>query len=236
MIQYGKIEDLLTDRGDLAPPDAPCSLLYWGRYPWPCPTEPVFLGRGQGGYFSRPGEKAAIFVKKGKISFTLSGGKIIVVGDGQHLVAGSMAEFSHVELSPDLEGHSLFWSEDDDPHLLHHETTANVEDGYNQWVVGHFIGQERHLVSRVVELKHWSYTGSMRYPPKRFMGKSEIITVEKGALRFNFDEIGSLIVSAGEYIILTRGVEKVVEVRNAPARGLTLRWPSVPDINQVGHA
>jgi hypothetical protein len=104
------------------------------------------------------------------------------------------------------------------------------------WVVGHFkspgLAQTSH-----VEIKMWRYEGPINYGEKKFAG-TEWFSVEGGALRVIVkvgDEVRTYDLYSKERgnILLPPGTVKTVEVLQFPAWGVTVRWPSAPENNQI---
>ncbi|MEK7536904.1 MAG: hypothetical protein AAB584_00450 [Patescibacteria group bacterium] len=106
----------------------------------------------------------------------------------------------------------------------------------NGWAVGHM--QEGLAHSADLEIKLWHYDKPFDYDQKTFAGV-EFITIYGGVLRFELElpngeklEI-TLRGDRHEFIILPPGTKKRVIVKEVPAFGDTIRWPSHPDASQV---
>ncbi len=103
------------------------------------------------------------------------------------------------------------------------------------WAVGHM--QTGIARTPDVEVKCWDYPKPFAYGKKSFSG-SEFIIISSGALRlelFMNGEHQTVILNAAtrDYIIIPPGVTKEVIVHEAPAWGITVRWPSEPNGNRV---
>ena len=116
---------------------------------------------------------------------------------------------------------------------------ANVSSLMKGWVVGHMHEGLTH--TREFEIKHWHYDRPFEYGKKRFDG-TEFIVIYGGILRFETEwkvehgtetAIHILKGNHKEYIIFPPGITKTVIVVEAPAFGVTVRWPSAPGVNQV---
>ena len=107
------------------------------------------------------------------------------------------------------------------------------------WVVGHM--QHGPAYTPHFEIKIWHYDSQPNYGWKRFMG-TEFIIVEGGMLTVELEIEDGDDVPAGkkfelkgstrEYIIISPpNCKKRVLVTEAPAYGVTVRWPSAPGMN-----
>ena len=111
----------------------------------------------------------------------------------------------------------------------------SVVSATHGWVVGHMqsgLGQ-----TTAVEVKLWRYDSQPDYPRKAFHG-TEFIVIYGGVLRISLEKDGECqdIILRGEnqdYVVLGPGITKQVFVFKAPAFGVTVRWPSDPNLNQV---
>jgi hypothetical protein len=118
---------------------------------------------------------------------------------------------------------------------------ANLDRFMKGWVVGHMHGDEVNGTPEI-EVKLWHYEGPIDYGKKQF-GGTELVVVYGGRLTFNTETVVDGKVTAEtftvgskdehEYIIFPPGTTKEVVVENAPAFGVTVRWPSGPGVNQV---
>ena len=109
------------------------------------------------------------------------------------------------------------------------------ESAAHGWVVGHM--HDGLAYTKDHEIKLWDYPTQPDYPPKTFHG-TEFIVIHEGVLRFRLEKDGETreIVLNGsefEYVILEPGITKEVFVEEAPAVGVTVRWPSTPSSNVV---
>ena len=111
---------------------------------------------------------------------------------------------------------------------------ANATD-FHGWIVGHMApGIAK---TGAVEVKLWYYDNGLAYPKKKFLG-TECIVIFGGQIAIDLEKDGqkstvSLIGSHGDYLILGPSITKHVKVIDAPAFGVTVRWPSEADINKV---
>ena len=207
-------------------------LQYWGAPPW---AEGANFDPGYQKEFSNSGRNA-YFVLDGPLNIRVPE-QLLSLNGGEY-VAVTNKVISAVRAHPGAYGFRICWPEPTAhnlPRLLHHDRTADLESRFNQWLVGHFLA-DHPLATNLGELKRWHYEGQIDYLPKTFTGEREFITVEGGELEFTFPngEIPTLRVKAGEYFVLQGGVTKIVKVISYPVHGLCLRWPSFPNINQVG--
>ena len=109
------------------------------------------------------------------------------------------------------------------------------------WVIGHFM-KEAITHNEEFEIKIWHYDSQPDYGKKEFKG-TEFIIVEKGGLRLELeipDGQGvfssrhvELKASTRDYIVIPPNCRKRVVVTEAPAYGITVRWPSGPGVNVV---
>ncbi len=113
------------------------------------------------------------------------------------------------------------------------EANASLQKG---WVVGHFMppGVSQ---SDDFEVKLWHYDENPDYPFKEFDG-TELIIIYGGMLEIEIEEseVFTQVVLDGtdhEYVILAPGTKKQVRVLQAPAFGVTVRWPSSDGRNKV---
>lgn len=103
------------------------------------------------------------------------------------------------------------------------------------WAVGHM--QDGLTKSSDFEIKIWDYPEPFDYGKKSFAG-TEFISISAGALKFELEQDGKtktviLRASSRDYIVIPPNVVKQVIVYEAPAFGVTVRWPSVPGVNRV---
>lgn len=108
------------------------------------------------------------------------------------------------------------------------------------WIIGHMQHGLTH--SPHFEIKAWRYDRQPDYGQKVFLGV-EFIIVEGGVLTIELVKCDSddvpaerkfeLNGSTRQYIIIPPNYKKVVWVTEAPAYGLTVRWPSAPGMNVV---
>ena len=120
---------------------------------------------------------------------------------------------------------------------------SNSDNFMCGWVVGHMHNGLRH--SPHFEIKQWRYDGPIDYGKKMFGGEGEYVIIFGGILRFDMEReidgklqtLQSLFLNGAlrEYVILPPGITKTVVVAEAPAYGVTVRWPSRPELNQVVH-
>jgi len=114
------------------------------------------------------------------------------------------------------------------------EANASQTDG---WVVGHFmppgLGQRKD-----VEVKLWHYDVQPHYPVKVF-GGTEFIVIYRGQIRIDIvlpdgkEESCVLNGDRQDFVIFPPGTKKKVTTEAVPAFGVTVRWPSAPELNQV---
>ncbi len=109
------------------------------------------------------------------------------------------------------------------------------ESTYNGWIVGHM--QTGIAQTNGFEIKLWYYPDFIDYPKKEFLG-TECIVIYGGIIILHLEKNGEiaaeeLIGKNGDYIILEPGIVKRVEVKEKPAFGVTVRWPSLPGVNKV---
>lgn len=122
---------------------------------------------------------------------------------------------------------------------------ANTSDFMRGWVAGHMHTKEGGTLltgSHEFEIKLWHYDGPINYGKKSF-GGTEFIVIYGGTLRFELDQkvvdfgmetkIVTLLGLNHEYITFPPGITKEVVVVEAPAFGVTVRWPSGPGVNKV---
>ena len=103
------------------------------------------------------------------------------------------------------------------------------------WAVGHMqsgLGQ-----TTAVEVKLWRYDSQPDYPKKVFRG-TEFIVIYGGVLKISLEKDGEakeifLNGSNQDYVVLEPGIAKQVFVVTAPAFGVTVRWPSDPNLNEI---
>lgn len=115
-----------------------------------------------------------------------------------------------------------------------------TSDSVNQsstkgWAAGHM--QTGIAESSDFEIKLWDYPQPFEYGKKLFVG-TEFITVSGGALRLELEldgETESVILKGAtrDYVIIPPGVTKKVIVHEAPAWGVTVRWPSGNGVNRT---
>jgi|SRR5579884_2992657 len=106
---------------------------------------------------------------------------------------------------------------------------------YQGWIVGHFFHGLSY--SRDLEIKLWHYDANPDYPQKEFAG-TELIIVEQGILHIEAVIGGTshavdLSGKNRDYVIFPPGTIKQVAVAEAPACGITVRWPSALGANKV---
>ncbi len=113
---------------------------------------------------------------------------------------------------------------------------ANASSSMRGWAVEYM--HEGLAGSTKLEIKVWRYDEPFDYGRKSF-GGTEFIVIYGGKLRFELEtEEGgqtslTLDSKGNEYIILPPGHTKKVIVEEAPAFGVTVRWPSGPGVNKV---
>jgi len=83
----------------------------------------------------------------------------------------------------------------------------------------------------------WDYSKPFDYGKKSFSG-TEFICISGGSLRLELEhagEIQTVILKARtlDYVVIPPGVVKRVIVHEAPAYGVTVRWPSFNAVNKV---
>ena len=112
------------------------------------------------------------------------------------------------------------------------------------WIVGHFMPDGTLAHNTEMEIKLWHYDEDPNYGLKVFTG-TEFIVVEKGTLLIEL-EIPSVIAgelphkhgitlrgASREWAIIPPNCTKRAIVIQAPAWGVTVRWPSAPGVNKV---
>lgn len=121
---------------------------------------------------------------------------------------------------------------------------ANASDFMKGWVAGHMHTKEGGTPltgSLEFEIKLWHYPGPIDYGKKSF-GGTEFVVIYGGVLRFELEQEmdgkieKEVVVIHGEhheYVIFPSGIKKTVVVVEAPAFGVTVRWPSKPGVNKV---
>ena len=105
------------------------------------------------------------------------------------------------------------------------------------WLIGHMIPEGGKGRTNDVEVKFWNFETPFPYGKKNLTG-TECDIIFEGALRFTFEKEGrretvEIDGDKKEYIIIEPNLVKSVELMKAPARGVTVRWPSLPGGNQV---
>lgn len=103
------------------------------------------------------------------------------------------------------------------------------------WVVGHMKGGPAKTSD--LEVKLWHYDSQPDYPKKVFHG-TEFIVIYGGALKISLEKDGEakeIFLDGGnhDYVVLGPGTAKQVFVVAAPAFGVTVRWPSGPNLNEI---
>lgn len=111
---------------------------------------------------------------------------------------------------------------------------ANKTDAHG-WIVGHMAKGIANTDD--VEIKLWRYDTNPEYPKKKFLG-TECIVVFSGVITLFLEKDGDeltidLIGVNRDYVILEPGTIKKVVVKKFPAFGVTVRWPSAPNLNEM---
>ena len=120
--------------------------------------------------------------------------------------------------------------------LIIHGTMSEInESDFRGWVVGHM--HDGIANTNDLEIKLWHYAENPSYPTKKFSG-TEVVIIFEGIIVFHFEKDGvisteELVGANREYIIIEPEVTKRVVVKDAPASGVAVRWPSGPGVNQV---
>jgi hypothetical protein len=114
------------------------------------------------------------------------------------------------------------------------EQSAN-DSNTNGWIVGHMQAGLGKTSS--CEVKLWRYDATLDYPKKTFSGP-ELIVVYGGVIRLELEKDGLVdyVVISGDdhgYVLIEPDTIKKVVVVQAPAFGVTVRWPSVPGASKV---
>ena len=109
------------------------------------------------------------------------------------------------------------------------------ESSFHGWIAGHMqtdIAQTSNL-----EIKLWYYPDDLEYPRKEFSG-TECIVIFGGSIVLYLEKDGvtetiELVGRKGEYVVLEPRTIKRVEVKERPAFGVTVRWPSFLGVNRI---
>ena len=109
------------------------------------------------------------------------------------------------------------------------------KSSFHGWIVGHMHSGLGHTTD--VEVKLWLYPAQPEYPKKIF-GGTEVIVIFGGIIVLHLEKSGlcetvELKGASGDYIILGPNIVKYVEVKEAPAHGVCIRWPSTPFTSQI---
>ncbi|MES2216186.1 MAG: hypothetical protein V4481_02725 [Patescibacteria group bacterium] len=111
------------------------------------------------------------------------------------------------------------------------------------WVVFH-SAPEGVAKTPALEIKHWAYDGKtpLDYGKKEFLGKGEYIIAHEGILEIEVEPSPNprgvpshkytLDGSKRDFMIVPQGFSKIVRVIQGPTSGVTVRWPSHPDLNR----
>lgn len=116
---------------------------------------------------------------------------------------------------------------------------ANLSELMKGWIVGHM--HDGLVGTTEFEIKLWHYDEPFDYGKKSF-GGTEFIVIYGGVLLFKIAQNVNeklrtknitLQGNNHEYIIFPPDIVKTVIIEEAPAFGVTVRWPSGPDVNKV---
>lgn len=206
------------------------ALQYWGNYPWITPKLPAI---------ECTGTVRALFVEEGWLEVGIENG-LFTVNEGAYLVVGPLVQPRINTIRDNACGYVVQWpTERRNIYAVQMGIITHLEKTFSQWVIGHFLGQKNEynplLTTTACELKRWRYNGRINYSPAIFGGECEFITVEGGMIALTLRERNknaptTKMIGRGEYCAIGSNIEKIVHVVEAPAWGLTLRWPSYRNI------